>query len=125
MKNKKTIIATQKAPQVVGPYSQGISCGDLVFLSGQIPTDPATNALIPGGIKEQTEQTLKNLGAVLSAVGLINQDIMKTTVYMKDLAGFTEMNEVYKRYFSSPYPARATVQAAALPKDALIEIEAI
>ena len=125
MKARKKIVATQQAPQAIGPYSQGIVIGDLVFLSGQIPIDPATGALAAGGIKEQTGQALKNLGAVLKAAGLGYQDVMKTTVYMKDLSGFAEMNEAYGRCFLSPFPSRTTIQAAALPMDALIEIEAV
>ena len=122
---KKTVIATQQAPRAIGPYSQGISIGELVFVSGQIPVDPTTDSVVVGGIKEQTAQALINLGAVLNASRLSYQDVVKTTVYMKDLSAFAEMNEVYGRIFSAPHPARATIQAAALPKGALIEIEAI
>jgi len=125
MRKVKSIIATQQAPQAIGPYSQGIMFGEMFFLSGQIAINPATGALVPGGIKEQTDQVLKNIRAVLNAVRLTDEDVAKTTVYMKDLSGFADMNEVYKRYFVMPYPARAVVQAAALPMNALIEIEAI
>lgn len=125
MKGKKLVVATQRAPQAVGPYSQGIVMGDLVFVSGQIPLDPATGALVAGGIKEQAEQAIRNLGAVLKAAGVGYQEVVKTTVYMKDLAGIAEMNEVYARSFSPPAPARSTVQVAALPKGALVEIEAV
>lgn len=125
MKTNKTVLATQKAPQAVGPYSQGIQLGNLVLLSGQIPLDPATGALVPGGIKEQTDRVLKNIGAVLNSAQVGFREVIKTTVYMQDLASFADMNEVYSRYFPAPSPARSTVQVAALPKGALIEIEAI
>ena len=121
----KEIIATQDAPQAIGPYSQAVRAGNMVFASGQIPTDPATKEFVPGGIAEQTEQVLKNLKAVFAAAGVGMEQIVKTTVFLSDMNDFTAMNEVYGKYFADNPPARATVQAARLPKDAKVEIEAI
>jgi 2-iminobutanoate/2-iminopropanoate deaminase len=121
----KEIIATDNAPQAIGPYSQAIRAGNMVFASGQIPTDPATKEFVPGGIAEQTEQVLKNLKAVFAAAGVEMNQIVKTTVFLADMNDFTAMNEVYGRYFTENPPARATVQAARLPRDAKVEIEAI
>ena len=118
-------VATPNAPGAIGPYSQAIRAGDFVFLSGQIPLDPATGQLVTGGIVEQTHQVLKNLGAVLKASGSSYAGVVKTTVYLADMAEFTAMNEIYGTYFSSPAPARATVQAARLPRDVRVEIDAI
>ena len=125
MKAKKSVLATPQAPQAIGPYSQGIAMGDMIFVSGQIGLNPANGALVPGAVKEQTEMAMRNIGAVLAAGKVGYQDVVKTTVYLKDLAVFNEMNEIYARFFTAPFPARATVQVAALPKDALVEIEAI
>jgi 2-iminobutanoate/2-iminopropanoate deaminase len=121
----KDIIATDGAPRAIGPYSQAVRAGNLVFASGQIPIDPATGEFVPGGIAEQTEQVLRNLTAVFGAAGLGMDQVIKTTVFLADMDDFTAMNEVYGRFFSAAPPARATVQAARLPRDARVEIEAI
>jgi 2-iminobutanoate/2-iminopropanoate deaminase len=121
----KEVIATDRAPRAIGPYSQAVRAGNFVFASGQIPIDPATGEFVPGGIAEQTEQVLKNLRAVFQAAGLGMDQIVKTTVFLLDMNDFTAMNEVYARYFREAPPARATVQAARLPRDAKVEIEAI
>ena len=121
----KEIIATEHAPQAIGPYSQAVRAGNLVFASGQIPIDPATKEFVAGGIAEQTEQVLKNLTAVFEAADVRMDQIVKTTVFLADMNDFTAMNEVYGKYFAENPPARATVQAARLPRDAKVEIEAI
>lgn len=118
-------VQTPDAPKAVGPYSQAIRAGGYLFCSGQIPLDPQTGELVGKSVAEQTERILKNLHAVLQADGLDFRHVVKTTVFMVDLGRFAEMNEVYARYFSTPYPARSTVQVAALPKGALVEIEAV
>ena len=118
-------VTTPDAPGAIGPYSQAIRAGDFVFLSGQIPLDPGTGQLVAGGIAEQTHQVLKNLGAVLKAAGSSYARVVKTTVYLADMGEFTAMNEIYGTYFSAPAPARATVQAARLPRDVRVEIDAI
>lgn len=118
-------VTTPNAPGAIGPYSQAIRAGDFVFLSGQIPLDPGTGQLVAGGIAEQTHQVLKNLGAVLEAAGASYAGVVKTTVYLADMGEFSAMNEIYGTYFSSPAPARATVQAARLPRDVRVEIDAI
>jgi len=121
----KEIIATDQAPHAIGPYSQAVRAGNLVFASGQIPIDPSTGEFVPGGIAEQTEQVLKNLTAVFAAAGATMDQIVKTTVFLVDMNDFTAMNEVYGKFFAEKPPARATVQAARLPRDAKVEIEAI
>ncbi|MFN2578483.1 MAG: RidA family protein [Pyrinomonadaceae bacterium] len=121
----KEIIGTDRAPHAIGPYSQAVRAGNLVFASGQIPTDPATKEFVAGGIAEQTEQVLKNLKAVFEAAGVRMDQIVKTTVFLADMADFTAMNEVYGKYFPENPPARATVEAARLPRDAKVEIDAI
>ena len=121
----KQIVATEAAPQAIGPYSQAIIMGDLVFTSGQIPLDPQTGEFVTGGIAEQTEQVLHNLSAVLKAAGTSLDRVVKTTVYLAEMSDFATMNEVYGRYFSTEPPARSTVQAARLPRDARVEIDAI
>jgi len=121
----KEIVATERAPQAIGPYSQAVRAGNLVFASGQIPIDPATKEFVAGGIAEQTEQVLKNLTAVFEAADVRMDQIVKTTVFLADMNDFTAMNEVYGKYFAENPPARATVQAARLPRDAKVEIEAI
>jgi 2-iminobutanoate/2-iminopropanoate deaminase len=118
-------ISTPAAPGAIGPYSQAIKAGGFVFLSGQIPLDPATGALVPGGIAEQTERVLQNLGAILTASGSSFDRVVKTTVYLADMSEFAAMNDVYGRYFSAPAPARATIQAARLPRDVRVEIDLI
>ncbi len=121
----KEIIATEKAPGAIGPYSQAIKAGGMVYCSGQIPIDPATGNFVSDHIGEQTEQVLKNLAAVLEAAGSGLHGVVKTTVFLADMNDFAEMNEVYGRYFSENKPARATVQAARLPRDARVEIECV
>jgi 2-iminobutanoate/2-iminopropanoate deaminase len=121
----KAIISTDGAPRAIGPYSQAIRAGELVFASGQIPIDPVTGEFVPGGIADQTEQVLRNLTAVFEAAGVTMKQVVKTTVFLVDMDDFAAMNEVYGRFFGSEPPARATVQAARLPRDARVEIEAI
>jgi 2-iminobutanoate/2-iminopropanoate deaminase len=121
----KTVISTNEAPTAVGPYSQGIAVGQFVFCSGQIPLEPETGTLIEGDISDQTQRALKNIAAVLRAHRLGMEHVVKTTVFLTDLANFGEMNTVYARYFPSEPPARSTIQVAALPKGANVEIEAI
>ncbi len=121
----KEIIATDRAPRAIGPYSQAVRSGNFVFASGQIPIDPATGEFVAGGIAEQTEQVLKNLSAVFEAAGVAMDQVVKTTVFLVDMNDFTAMNEVYAVFFKDNPPARATVQAARLPRDAKVEIEAI
>ena len=121
----KEIVQTSHAPQAIGPYSQAVRAGNLVFASGQIPIDPATKEFVSGGVAEQTEQVLKNLKAIFEAAGIGLDKIVKTTVFLVDMDDFTAMNEVYGKYFAENPPARATVQAARLPRDAKVEIEAI
>lgn len=118
-------IATDKAPAAIGPYSQAIRAGDFLFCSGQIPLQPETGEMVAGGIMEQSRQVLTNLSAVLAAAGLDFKAVVKTTIYLADLADFAVVNEIYAEFCSDPAPARATVQVAALPKGALIEIDAI
>jgi 2-iminobutanoate/2-iminopropanoate deaminase len=121
----KEIIATDQAPRAIGPYSQAVRAGNLLFASGQIAIDPATGEFVAGGITEQTEQVMRNLSAVFEAAGAKLDQIVKTTVFLVDMDDFTAMNDVYGRFFGSNPPARATVQAARLPRDARVEIEAI
>jgi 2-iminobutanoate/2-iminopropanoate deaminase len=121
----KQAIATAGAPAAIGPYSQAIVSGGFVFVSGQIPLDPASGQLTAGGVAEQTARVLENLRAVLEAAGASLDSVVKTTVYLKDMADFAAMNEVYARYFADPAPARATVEAARLPRDVRVEIDCI
>ncbi len=121
----KEIISTKNAPGAIGPYSQGVRAGNMVFVSGQIPIDPETGEFVSGEIIEQTEQVLKNLRAVLEAAGSGLENVVKTTVFLVEMNDFAAMNEVYGRYFSDNKPARATVEAARLPRDARVEIECI
>ena len=121
----KQPIATKDAPAAIGPYSQAIRDGGVVFLSGQIPLDPATGQLVGGDIAAQTTRVMENLRAVLAAAGCTFADVVRTTIYLLDLAHFATVNEAYGRFFEAPYPARATVQVAALPKGAQVEIDAI
>ena len=118
-------IQTDKAPAAIGPYSQAIKAGVFVFASGQIPIDPQTGEFVAGGITEQTERVLKNLAAVLEAAGSTLDQVVKTTVFLADMKDFAAMNEVYGRFFTGVSPARATVAAAGLPRDARVEIEAV
>ena len=122
---KKEIIVTERAPGAIGPYSQAVRAGNLIFASGQIPIDPATGQFVSGGVAEQTEQVLKNLTALFAAAGVNLNQVVKTTVFLADMEDFNAMNEVYGRFFTEAPPARATVQAARLPRDARVEIEAI
>ncbi|HEY3440883.1 MAG TPA: RidA family protein [Paludibaculum sp.] len=121
----KEIISTELAPKAIGPYSQAVKHNGLVFCSGQIPLDPATGKLVEGGIEEQTVRVLESLGAVLRAAGASYKTVLKTTIFVQDLNDFAVVNEVYGRYFPVDPPARATVQAARLPRDVKVEIEAI
>ena len=121
----KRIIQTKQAPVAIGPYSQAISIGDFLFTSGQIALDPESGIFLSAEIEEETEQTLKNISAILRAGGLSLENVVKTTVYLSDLNHFSRMNQVYEKYFSKTKPARACVQVAALPKGAKIEIDAI
>jgi 2-iminobutanoate/2-iminopropanoate deaminase len=118
-------IQTDNAPAAIGPYSQAIRAGGFVFASGQIPIDPATGEFVKGGIAEQTEQVLKNLAALLEAAGSGLDKVVKTTVFLADMKEFAQMNEVYAKFFKDTPPARATVAAAGLPRDARVEIEAV
>ena len=121
----KNIISTERAPKAIGPYSQAVVSNGLAFLSGQIPLDPSTNQIITGDIAAQTERVLENLKSVLEAAGSSLERVVKTTVYLKDMGEFAKMNEVYGRYFASNAPARATVEAARLPRDVSVEIDCI
>lgn len=121
----KEIISTELAPEAIGPYSQAVKYNGLIFCSGQIPLDPTTGELVQGGIKEQTVRVLENLRAVLAAAGTSFEKVLKTTIFVQDLNDFALVNEVYGRYFPVNPPARATVQAARLPRDVKVEIEAI
>ena len=123
--NMKNVISTTKAPAAIGPYSQAVRVGNLVYTSGQIPINPATGVLAEGGIKEQTRQSLLNVKAILEAAGLTMSDVVKTTVFMADMNDFADMNAVYAEFFSEPYPARSAVAVKALPKGALVEIEVV
>jgi len=118
-------ISTTGAPGAIGPYSQAIATGDLVFCSGQIGLDPATGQLVEGGVAAQAERALRSLGAVLDAAGLTFGDLAKTTIFLADIADFATVNEVYARFMPDPPPARSTFAVGALPKGALVEIEAI
>jgi 2-iminobutanoate/2-iminopropanoate deaminase len=118
-------ISTTKAPAAIGPYSQAIKVGNLVYTSGQIPIDPATGSFVEGGIKEQTRQSLLNVQAILKKVGLTMANVVKTTVFMTDMNDFADMNAVYAEFFAEPYPARSAVAVKTLPKGALVEIEVV
>jgi len=119
------VIATDRAPKAIGPYSQALKCNGLVFCSGQIPLDPETGSLITGSIADQTKRVLQNLSAILEEAGSSINKVIKTTVYLKDMADFEAMNNAYAEFFKETKPARATVQVSRLPKDASIEIDAI
>ncbi|MBS1873533.1 MAG: RidA family protein [Acidobacteria bacterium] len=121
----KNVIATDQAPKAIGPYSQAIVHNGLAFLSGQIPLDPATGQLIEGGVAEQTERVIENMAAVLAACGSSLGQVLKTTVFLKDMGEFAAMNQVYAKYFDVDPPARSTVEAARLPRDVRVEIEAV
>lgn len=121
----RRVIKTGEAPQAIGPYSQAVVAGGLVFASGQIPLDPRTGEFVEGGIAEQTEQVLRNLSKVLEAAGSGLARVVKTTVFLADMGDFAAMNEVYGRFFTDEPPARSTVQAARLPRDARVEIDVV
>ena len=122
----KKIIATTNAPGAIGPYSQAVDCGAFLITSGQVPFDPATGEFVPGGIDEQTRQSLTNVKAILEAAGLTMDHVVKTTVFLQDMGDFAAMNAVYAEFFTEGnYPARSAVEVAKLPKGALVEIEAI
>lgn len=119
-------VSTLKAPRAIGPYSQAVRAGDFVFLSGQIPVEPETAAVITGGIREQTEQVMRNIEAILQSIGLEFENIVKTEIYLKDMSDFTLMNETYASFFAaSTKPSRVTVEVSRLPKDVLVEISCI
>jgi 2-iminobutanoate/2-iminopropanoate deaminase len=121
----KQSISSAGAPKAIGPYSQAVRAGQLLFLSGQVALDPGTGQMVEGGIAEQTRRVFENLAAVLAAGGRSFADVVRTTVFLADMNDFAAMNEVYGQYFKEPYPARATVQVARLPKDARVEIDLI
>ena len=119
------VISTQKAPSAIGPYSQAIQVGNLVYTSGQIPIDPATGMIVEGGIQAQTRQSLLNVKAILEEAGLTMGNVVKTTVFMADMNDFADMNAVYAEFFAEPFPARSAVAVKTLPKGALVEIEVV
>lgn len=122
---KKKVVSTKKAPAAVGPYSQAVKIGELVYTAGQIPLDPATGEMVEGDVQAQTERALLNLRAVLKAAGSSLKNVVKTTVFLQDMGDFTAMNEVYGRFFTKNPPARSAVEVAALPLGAQVEIEAV
>lgn len=122
---EKKIICTEKAPKAVGPYSQAVEANGFLFISGQIPIDPSTGKVVEGGIKEQTEQVLKNVGAILKEAGLDYKNVIKTTCLLSDMDNFAAMNEVYARFFTSEMPARAAYGVVRLPLGVMVEIECI
>ena len=124
-RSQRKPVATEAAPAAIGPYSQGMLCGDLLFISGQLPIDPASGELVSGSIEEKTHRVIQNIRAIAEAAGGGLEDVVKTTVFLKDMNDFGAMNSVYAEYFTETPPARAAIQVAALPKDADIEIEAI
>jgi 2-iminobutanoate/2-iminopropanoate deaminase len=121
----KQVISTPKAPAAIGPYSQAIRVGNLIYTSGQIPINPATGQFVEGGIKEQTRQSLTNVKAILEEAGTSMANVVKTTVFMADMNDFADMNAVYAEFFAEPFPARSAVAVKTLPKGALVEIEVV
>ena len=121
----KTIISTEKAPQAIGPYSQGVEANGFVFFSGQIPLDPETMKMVEGDVTVQAEQVMQNVKAMLEAAGLDFSNVVKTTMFLSDMENFAKANEVYAKYFTENQPARSTLQVARLPLDALVEVECI
>jgi 2-iminobutanoate/2-iminopropanoate deaminase len=121
----KQAISSADAPKAIGPYSPAVRAGQLLFVSGQVPFDPATGQMIEGDIAAQTRRVLDNIGALLKAGGLAFSDVVRTTIFLADMNDFAAVNDVYATYFSQPFPARATVQVARLPKDARVEIDAV
>ncbi|HZW03539.1 MAG TPA: RidA family protein [Anaerolineaceae bacterium] len=122
---QKTVVVAERAPKAIGPYSAAIKTGSFVFTSGQIPIDPATGNVVEGGIEAETRQALNNVAAVLEAAGASLQDVVKTTVFLRDINDFGKMNEVYATFFTRNPPARSAVQVAALPRNVAVEIEAV
>ncbi len=122
---KKVIITSPDVPAAIGPYSQAVRAGNTVYFSGQIPLDPATGELVPGGIREQTERVLKNVSALVKAAGATLDNVVKSTVYLVDLGMFADMNAVYSQFFTADQPGRVTIQVAGLPKNSLVEIDVI
>ena len=122
---KKVVVQTEKAPKAIGPYSQAIKAGNLLFLSGQIPIDPATGEWVKGDIRQQTQRVLENIKGILESQGLGMEDVVKVTIFLKHRGNFNQVNEVYAPYFPSSPPARSTVEVAGLPREMEIEIEAI
>ena len=121
----KKIIHTDNAPKAIGPYSQAVQCGDLIFVSGQLPINPATSEIAGDDIKTQTKQSLENLKAILEAAGSSLDQVIKAQVFLKDMSQFTDMNEIYAQYFTKDFPARFAVEVSRLPKDVLVEIDAV
>ncbi len=121
----KKAINTEKAPKAIGPYSQAIQVGNLIYTSGQLPINPTTGAFPEGGIKEQTRQSLRNIQAILEEAGLTMSNVVKTTVFLADMNDFADMNAIYAEFFTQPYPARSAVAVKTLPKNALVEIEVV
>jgi 2-iminobutanoate/2-iminopropanoate deaminase len=121
----KTAISSPNAPKAIGPYSPAVRAGQLLFVSGQVPLDPVTGQMVPGDVAAQARRVLDNLGALLRAANRSFADVVRTTIFLADMNDFAAVNEVYGQYFSEPYPARATVQVARLPKDARVEIDVI
>jgi 2-iminobutanoate/2-iminopropanoate deaminase len=121
----KHTVSSDQAPKAIGPYSPAVRAGQLLFVSGQVPLDPATGQMVDGGIAEQTRRVLDNIGALLTAGGCSFADVVRTTIFLADMSDFAAVNEIYGQYFNEPYPARATVQVARLPKDARVEIDVI
>lgn len=124
-RTKRSVVSTKAAPAAIGPYSQGILCGNLLFVSGQLPIDPASGDLVPGSMEEKTRRVLSNVRAIAEAAGAGLKEVVKTTVFLKDMRDFAAVNTVYAEFFPTAPPARAAIQVAALPKDADIEIEAV
>lgn len=122
---KKQVIQTANAPAAIGPYSQAVRAGDLLFVSGQIPLDPKTGELVKSGVADETKKVLENLKAILEAAGGSFGDVVKTTIFLKDMNNFSVVNEVYGSFFPQPFPARATVEVARLPRDVNVEIDVI
>ena len=121
----RQVFSSDRAPKAIGPYSPAIRAGQLLFVSGQVPLDPATGQMVAGGIAEQTRRVLDNIGALLTAGGRSFADVVRTTIFLADMNDFAAVNEIYGQYFPEPYPARATVQVSRLPKDARVEIDVI
>lgn len=122
---EKVVISTSNAPAAIGPYSQAVKAANLLFISGQIPIDPATGNVVEGGVQAQTKQSLKNLQAICEGAGAGLKDVVKTTVFVRDMAQFAEVNEIYGEFFREGAPARACVEVSCLPKNVLVEIEAV